>query len=182
MKTVEIYENLIPSEDCDKALEFIKELHKNGNVKKGTSNRFHLTNNNNPMSNYLMNTYGKLALEKYLKEIPNPIWVTDHLFAIYPPNAYMITHTDTDTDFGKVGDYPLYTFVSYLNDDYEGGEIEFPDLDIKIKPKKGMAAIFDGTLAHKVNEVTSGTRYFFGGGFTTNPFVHLFDFPIPSQS
>ena len=34
------------------------------------------------------------------------------------------------------------TVLVYLNDDFEGGETEFPNLNIKIKPKKGKALIF----------------------------------------
>ena len=51
--------------------------------------------------------------------------------------------------------------VFYLNDNYEGGEIEFPSFDVKYKPKAGDFIMFPSSYAyrHKVNPVISGTRY-----------------------
>ena len=179
---IKIYPNFLTDEDCDKAIAYISARKEAGTIKKGSSNRWHLTNDNNEMSTYLVNYYGALGLEKYLDSMPNPIWVTDHLFAIYPPNAFMNEHSDKDTDYGKVGDYNLHTFVFYLNDDYEGGNITFPDYDLTIKPSKGLAVMFPGETLHKVEPVTLGTRYIFGSGFTNNPKTHLFDFPMPLKN
>ena len=49
----------------------------------------------------------------------------------------------------------------YLNDDYEGGQIEFTQLGLTLKPKRGMLLAFPSYLEfeHKVHPVTSGTRY-----------------------
>jgi len=179
LNPVKLYPNLLTNEDCDKAISYISARKEAGTIKKGSLNRWHLTNNDNEMSNYLVNHYGALGLKKYLGNVPDPIWVTDHLFAIYPEGASMNIHSDKDTAYGKVGDYALHTFVFYLNDDYEGGEITFPEYDLNIKPTKGLAIMFPGETLHKVEPVISGTRYIFGGGFTANPSVHLFDFPIP---
>lgn len=43
--------------------------------------------------------------------------------------------------------------------EYEGGELVFNDLDIKIKLPKGSAVIFDAKLFHEVLPVTNGKRY-----------------------
>jgi len=50
-----------------------------------------------------------------------------------------------------------YTFLTYLNDGYEGGETSF--LKHTIIPKKGMALIFLHKLYHEGNEVFDGTKY-----------------------
>lgn len=49
----------------------------------------------------------------------------------------------------------------YLNDDYEGGEIEFPNFKITIKPKAGTLILFPSNYAygHIAHPVTSGTKY-----------------------
>jgi hypothetical protein len=48
----------------------------------------------------------------------------------------------------------------YLNEDYEGGELQFQNELIEIKPRTGMLAIFHGgNNLHGVKTVTSGTRY-----------------------
>lgn len=49
----------------------------------------------------------------------------------------------------------------YLNDDYEGGELEFTQLGLSIKPKKGMMIAFPSyfEFSHRVHPIKSGTRY-----------------------
>jgi hypothetical protein len=49
----------------------------------------------------------------------------------------------------------------YLNSDYEGGEIYFPDYDIVIKPEPGDLLCFPDQPAyvHGVKTIKSGTRY-----------------------
>jgi len=54
-----------------------------------------------------------------------------------------------------------YGIVCYLNNNYTGGEIYYPDLDIKLKPKARSIVLHPGNVNHGVSEVTSGdTRYF----------------------
>lgn len=51
--------------------------------------------------------------------------------------------------------------VCYLNADYEGGEIEFVNFKVKIKPEPGMLILFPSNYAynHIAHPVTSGTKY-----------------------
>ena len=53
------------------------------------------------------------------------------------------------------------SFLFYLNDQYGGGELEFNDLGLTIKPKKGMMIAFPSykDFAHMVHPVTWGHRY-----------------------
>lgn len=52
----------------------------------------------------------------------------------------------------------------YINDDYEGGELDFRDHNLTIKPKAGQLITFPGGInnVHQVKEVTSGTRHTIG--------------------
>ena len=54
-----------------------------------------------------------------------------------------------------------FSMIVYLNDDYDGGEIEFPNHGISLKPQEGSLIIFPSTepYLHKVNEVLYGKRY-----------------------
>jgi len=55
-----------------------------------------------------------------------------------------------------------YSTLIYLNDDYEGGEIWFPQYDnFSIKPEKGSLITFKGDekTIHGVRAVTKGIRY-----------------------
>jgi Rps23 Pro-64 3,4-dihydroxylase Tpa1-like proline 4-hydroxylase len=51
--------------------------------------------------------------------------------------------------------------VLYLNDDYSGGEIAFPDQGVVIKPTAGSLVIFPSIppFFHESREITSGTKY-----------------------
>jgi len=51
--------------------------------------------------------------------------------------------------------------ILYLNDQYSGGEIEFVNFGITIKPKAGMLIIFPSNYAyrHIAHPVQSGTKY-----------------------
>jgi hypothetical protein len=53
--------------------------------------------------------------------------------------------------------------VIYLNDEYEGGNIEYPDQGIAFKPKVGSMLVHRGNIPHQVQVVTSGSRYYITG-------------------
>lgn len=54
-----------------------------------------------------------------------------------------------------------YVGILYLNDDYAGGNLYFPDHKISIHPNAGSMYIFSGGVEniHGVTEITAGTRY-----------------------
>jgi hypothetical protein len=53
-----------------------------------------------------------------------------------------------------------YTALFYLTDSYDGGEIEFPDINLTLKPSAGSALLFPTNLPHRALEVLSGDKYF----------------------
>ncbi len=52
----------------------------------------------------------------------------------------------------------FYTFMIYLNDDFEGGETEFERL-FTVAPKKGSALVFYHPLRHEGKTLIGGTKY-----------------------
>jgi hypothetical protein len=63
---------------------------------------------------------------------------------------------------GQDGDSTLaFSLVAYINDDYEGGEIHFPNQNVTIKPKSGSLIMFPSQqpYIHEVKPIISGTRY-----------------------
>ena len=50
-----------------------------------------------------------------------------------------------------------YTFMIYLNDDFEGGETTFNKL--RIRPKKGTALVFFHDIEHEGAMISAGTKY-----------------------
>ena len=65
-------------------------------------------------------------------------------------------HADGTTKDGRT-----ISAIVYLNNEYEGGEIEFVNFGIKIKPEPGMLLLFHSNYAYKhiAYPVTSGTKY-----------------------
>jgi hypothetical protein len=73
-------------------------------------------------------------------------------------------HIDKEDKFGNPSwGTHLYDFSSliYINEDFGGGELYFPNQDIEIKPKSGCLAFFPGDrfYPHGVKKITSGERF-----------------------
>ena len=51
------------------------------------------------------------------------------------------------------------TFMIYLNDEFTGGQTAFHDFDVTVRPKTGMALVFQHQLLHEGCVVTSGVKY-----------------------
>ncbi len=84
----------------------------------------------------------------------------------WEPGAYARVHSDNTDEHGNSGAFTRsrYAAFLYLNDDFEGGLLQFPSQNISIKPKVGTLAAFDGGFnnMHEVTLITSGTRYTIG--------------------
>lgn len=94
-------------------------------------------------------------------------WPTSTAIVRWLPGQLQMPHADKELhegdDAGKPNDFPWYDIAGlfYLNDDYEGGELYFPNQGIQFKPKAGAAYFFPGDLnyIHGVTEIKSGIRY-----------------------
>jgi predicted 2-oxoglutarate/Fe(II)-dependent dioxygenase YbiX len=76
----------------------------------------------------------------------------------YEKGASMGPHVDW---YGEESIQPLMSAVLYLNDDYEGGELDFPSFGVTIKPKAGSIVIFPSVppYYHQSLIVKSGLKY-----------------------
>lgn len=66
----------------------------------------------------------------------------------------------------KNGERSQFTFMIYLNDDFEGGGTSFcddggllPDGPLRVQPEKGMALLFHHPIMHRGDLVTAGRKY-----------------------
>jgi predicted 2-oxoglutarate/Fe(II)-dependent dioxygenase YbiX len=101
-------------------------------------------------------------------------------FLGYPVGGHYQEHNDgesfnhTTRQWEKIMPRDV-SFLFYLNDQYGGGELEFYDLGLTIKPKKGMMIAFPSykEFAHMVHPVTWGHRYSLVSWVATQK--HLYD-------
>lgn len=90
----------------------------------------------------------------------------------FEKNYRMNEHADTAGDFAV---------IYYINDDYEGGEINFMDHNLKIKPKANSFVMFPSNsdywhevLENKMKERYSATQWFkFTGSSIERPVLGL---------
>jgi hypothetical protein len=90
------------------------------------------------------------------------------MFGIRVPDheTYAILKYGVGQNFANhIDDHQLFhrrvSTVYYLNEDYLGGEINFPRFNISLKPKANQMIIFPSTYVynHSVSPITEGTRY-----------------------
>ncbi len=87
----------------------------------------------------------------------------------YGQGGHYIPHVDAETLYTDDDGLELWektldrdlSVVYFLNDDFDGGELHFPKLDLQIKPAAGTLVCFpsDHNYIHGVQPVTSGRRY-----------------------
>lgn len=94
-------------------------------------------------------------------------WPTSPAMVRWLPGNLQMPHADKELhegdNAGKPNDFPWYDLAGlfYINDDYEGGELYFPNQGIQFKPKKGAAYFFPGdrNFIHGITPIESGIRY-----------------------
>jgi prolyl 4-hydroxylase len=75
----------------------------------------------------------------------------------YGPGERHGVHWDTVVELDG-GVRSLVTLVFYLNDGFEGGETDFPELERKIAPRAGRALLFQHRVLHEATEVRAGEK------------------------
>jgi hypothetical protein len=97
-----------------------------------------------------------------------PIEATKFIFysKLIENNMFGI-HTDTGSVYDvKNNNYSKFTLLTYLNDNFIGGNTQFYDESfnetVMIVPNKNKTLIFDIDLFHKGNVIVKGTKYWIG--------------------
>jgi Rps23 Pro-64 3,4-dihydroxylase Tpa1-like proline 4-hydroxylase len=75
----------------------------------------------------------------------------------YDPGQFFLPHVDSGPEASR-----KISMIFYLNDDYEGGELELPKIGITLKPiANSVVAFFSDApeFEHGAKKVISGTKY-----------------------
>lgn len=138
------------------------------------------------------------ALMRYVDLYPlvvNQLWwrARGHCLK-YLPGASLGIHNDNDTNSliidgqrhysgREIAMYQVTNCLVYLNEEYEGGEMHFPYLDISVKPKRGDMIFFPANYigTHGVAPVTSGERYTYLAQYGHGG-LHKYEVKEPTES
>lgn len=165
MHKIKVIEGFIEPEDCKLAQSII------------ANSEYHQLKYNNVSKECIPTQEILEFLKKYSIKAKN-IWkdVYGIQVEIYPSHAGLNlwevgVESLVHKDHHEGSEYVQLSSVSYFNDDFEGGEIYFPEFDFTYKPKAGEAIFFpsftkESDYKHGVKAVTEGKRYTMGLWFT----------------
>jgi hypothetical protein len=177
---VQIYENIWPEntqntidsiEKCcsdpesdiywEKASTIGQSVFQNHRVNKVCAiTKFSQITNNSIVANIHNMFYNVIlsTLPEYQKKysIDDTLYEEGFSMLKYSYGEHYKSHYDGSTKDGR-----CISAICYLNSDFEGGELEFVNFKIKIKPQPGMLILFPSNYAyqHIAHPVTSGTKY-----------------------
>lgn len=165
------YEDFIPAEDCEKIVEYLKGKTEWTPVAFYESYGMNMIEDDADLEKVgLSNTYlGDIA--KRMKDAvedahQRPVKRVSTHAQKWETGSFASYHSDNSDMEGNPSAWEPSKLVCliYLNDDYEGGQLDFRDHDLTISPPKGILITFPGGIknVHAVKEVTSGCRYTLG--------------------
>jgi hypothetical protein len=163
MHRITVIENFITAEDAAVMIEEQKSPSEVNPYPEYYKARFGGTNfPYNARIISLLKKYGDKSndIHKALNGFINPIYVFKAFGSHWVPGTSGGVHTDAQDPEPWIE----WSTIIYLSDpnDYEGGEIYFPNQNFSYKPKQYSAVFFPsaGTeYVHGISEVTSGDRY-----------------------
>jgi len=96
------------------------------------------------------------------EQTDHTVWADTINYAAWRQGDQQAPHADSENPDGSPHPYPWRQVgcVLYLNSDYSGGEVYFPQHDITLKPEPGTLVWFPGTTEymHGVRPITEGFR------------------------
>lgn len=117
--------------------------------------------------NFLKTVFEPIAIYMKMYNIDNMTFKKKFITVSKLESGDMGMHKDD-----KQEDKDNFICMFYVNDNYEGGSIVFPDHGIDYKPVAGDILIYQSKFRHAVLEMQPGSRYSIGIGFK-GPIKHL---------
>lgn len=161
MSDIKVINNFINNTDRLKLIKVINDLMRTVNSSPdadGYDGRFVFFRPSDPEAIKLIKKYSAKVMNNY--DYSSGVFLHDVTLAKSFPGTKLDVHMDFDNN-DACTQCP-YASVIYLNKDYTGAEIFFPELDERYSPESGTAIIFpqdDPQYAHGVDELLSGERY-----------------------
>lgn len=175
-KNIGIFENFITDQEVNTILQECKKIEPqyNNDTTHGKSIVFDIINNK------ILTEFALYISPKIVENAKNFYNMNQKEekvhYVFHPSGTYLDPHTDIigwEPKYDEKNEYstqekyfPYFwsghlSNIIYLNDDFEGGELFFPDFDFEIRPKPGMLVLFPGNThyMHGVKKTNGNTRY-----------------------
>lgn len=105
----------------------------------------------------LESNFAKIFLDCFNNSDSTFSWYDDVQIIRYLKHSFFKRHSDN-----TLNENQMYSVFYYLNDDYEGGELYFPNFELTISPESNSVIVFPSEYIHQVNEIINGERYVIG--------------------
>lgn len=121
-----------------------------------------LLDRNSKMKEHTLNLFN--AIEPVFKQVFFQYYDYYNLNGIYAPrDNYVITNMQVGNAYDVHNDIREeedgFSLILYINDNFEGGELNFFHLNMEYKPVQGEIVVFPHFLYHSVNDVKVNNRY-----------------------
>jgi hypothetical protein len=141
--------NFLSEEEVLKIMNFVSNLHHKSWQKQ--ADKYYFKVNGNKIFSFLDNDVKNRVNDVFSSE-----YDIQQFLAIYKygESDKHNGHTDDGTEKNV-----KYGVVIYLNEDFSGGEVFYPELGITYKPRARSMLVHKASVWHEVLPVKNGTRY-----------------------
>lgn len=160
-----VIENFLTDEECDHYIDLTKDkVFEEAKINMGGRQMMSKGVRNNDRLMVFDNGLAKNLFERAVEFLPQThedyeVLDFNEMFRIYKYSSGQRFQMHRDGSYIRnENEKSFYTFLIYLNDDFEGGETEFENL-FTVAPKKGSALVFYHPLRHEGKTLTSGLKY-----------------------
>lgn len=148
LNKIKIIENFISEKDAKNIIQIIES----DSIEMTTG--FYGTMFSN---NEIIKKYNLLAIKTHEEINKKQLYTCSASGAKWISGSYTNLHRDTNN-----APWVEFTTIIYLNDDFSGGELNFPHLNFLYKPQAFSAILFPSSnkeYDHNVLKINSGNRY-----------------------
>lgn len=158
---VYVIHNFISTEEINEAMSLIKEQEDLQLLQMRT-----IPGQRRCTRNSKIDAYTKKISDKAILERDVSLVTADAALVIWDTGSSMFVHSDNKKDYNNM---LTHSGILYLNENFLGGEINFPEYDMQYAPKTGDLVMFESGIEHSVSTITSGKRYTLSMWHTTDP-------------
>lgn len=150
MNNIKIHDNFLSTEECDKALNWLKTERLDTYV---YNNKVQVVRDTRETKQFCLTISDRILSIR--SDWRDGLYMRRGDLCRWDKGVGAGVHEDTHQNYTDL----IYSSVIYLNENYEGGEIHFPQQKIIHKPKAGQLITFPSPYWHGVKLVENGIRY-----------------------